>query len=67
MKNTIIPLDMIFIDSGLDVVDILHAVPCEKEPCKRYTSGKKALYVLETNANRFDEKIIGKKAGFTLL
>ncbi len=66
MKNTVIPLDMIFIDSGLDVVDILHAVPCEEEPCELYTPGEKALYVLETNANRFDEKIIGKKAGITL-
>ena len=65
MKNTIIPLDMIFIDADLNIIDILHAVPCEKEPCKMYTPGKKALYVLETNADRFDERIIGKKAEIT--
>lgn len=66
MKNTIIPLDMIFIDADLNIIDILHAVPCEEEPCEMYRPGEKALYVLETNTNRFDEKIIGKKAEITL-
>lgn len=66
MKNTVIPLDMIFIDADFNIVDILHVVPCEEEPCELYTPGEKALYVLETNANRFDEKIIGKKAEITL-
>jgi len=31
-----------------------------------YSPGEKALYVLETNAGRFDERIIGKKAEITL-
>ena len=61
MKNTLIPLDMIFINSDLEVVDVLHAAPCAEDPCKTYTPKEKALYVLETNNGKFDEKIIGKK------
>src|SRR6056297_767591 len=30
MKNTLIPLDIIFINSKLKVVDIFHAQPCQK-------------------------------------
>ncbi|MDP7141034.1 MAG: DUF192 domain-containing protein [Candidatus Woesearchaeota archaeon] len=61
MKNTRIPLDMIFIDSDLNVVDILHAAPCVKDPCKSYAPDEKASYVLETNLGKFDESVIGQK------
>ena len=50
MKNTLIPIDMIFISKDFEVVDILNAVPCEEDPCKRYPSGKPAQYVLEVNS-----------------
>lgn len=55
MKNTLIPLDMIFIDGNFNVVDIKHAVPCKKEPCALYKSSNPAKYVLEVNEN-FTEK-----------
>jgi hypothetical protein len=55
MKNTLISLDMIFIDSNNKIVDIMTAVPCEKEPCKSYTPKAEAKYVLEVNAG-FAEK-----------
>jgi hypothetical protein len=61
MKNTLIPLDIIFIDADFDVVDIFHAVPCAGNVCDSYTPRQKALYVLEVNGNRFNETIIGKK------
>ena len=64
MKNTLIPLDMIFINANMDIVDLLHAVPCVEETCKSYIPVQKALYVLETNAGRFNESIIGRKASF---
>ena len=51
MKNTLIPLDMIFINSNNEIVDIKYAVPCENDPCPLYNPAKPALYVLETNAN----------------
>ena len=50
MKNTLIPLDMIFIDGGLKIVDIKNAVPCKDDPCSLYASKKPARYVLEVNS-----------------
>lgn len=51
MKNTLIPLDIIFISSSLDIVDIVYAEPCEEEPCESYKSKRPAKYVLEVNGN----------------
>lgn len=52
MKNTFIPLDMIFIDNDLRIVDIKKNVqPCVQEnPCPSYPSTGPAKYVLEVNA-----------------
>jgi len=58
MKNTLIPLDMIFINSDLEIVDIISAVPCVEDPCPSYTSTKKSLYVLEVNKGRFSKEVI---------
>lgn len=62
MKNTEIPLDMIFIDSDLKIVDLIHAQPCHQEPCETYSLKNNSLYVLETNINKFNKSIIGQKA-----
>lgn len=51
MKNTLIPLDMIFIDKDFKIINIEHAVPCNQEPCVLYKSAKPAKYVLELNGN----------------
>lgn len=61
MKDTTIPLDMVFINSDLEVVDIRHADPCKKKECKTYSPSKESLYVLEVPQNTFSEKIIGEK------
>ena len=49
MKNTLIPLDIIFIGKDLEIVDIKNAVPCKEENCALYKSSKPAKYVLEVN------------------
>lgn len=49
MKNTLIPLDMIFISTNFVIVDILEAEPCLNDPCQTYASKEKARYVLEVN------------------
>ena len=57
MKNTLIPLDMIFMDGNYKIVDINeNAQPCESgKICMLYVSRKPAKYVLEVNAG-FVEK-----------
>ncbi len=51
MKNTLIPLDMIFVDDNSEIVDIIENVPpCEQDPCPVYPSEEPAQYVLEVNA-----------------
>jgi len=50
MKNTLIPLDMIWMDEDLNVVRVLTAQPCEDEPCTIYMPETEALYTLEINA-----------------
>ena len=49
MKNTLIPLDMLFIGKDMKVVEIKADVPqCITDPCPIYKS-KPAKYVLEIN------------------
>ena len=53
MKNTLIPLDMIWItdvDGESRVVDVQTAQPCEVENCPTFRPAGDALYVLEINA-----------------
>jgi uncharacterized membrane protein (UPF0127 family) len=56
MKNTLIPLDMIWIDSDYHVVYIeRNALPCTSDPCPVFNPGKKAKYVLEINGGLTDK------------
>lgn len=50
MKNTLIPLDIIFIDENSKIINVERAVPCEQTACVTYPSKDKAKYVLEINA-----------------
>lgn len=51
MKNTLIPLDMLFFDDAHKLVAIQpDAQPCRADPCKLYPSNAPARYVLELNA-----------------
>ncbi len=56
MFNTLIPLDIVFLDSNFVVIDIKHGIPLDTTPIK---SSKPCLYALETNLNYF------KKRGIT--
>jgi YVTN family beta-propeller protein len=57
MKNTLIPLDMVFFDSSSKIIDIKENVPpCKQEECPTYPSKEPAQYVLEVNAGFVQEK-----------
>ena len=48
MKNTLIPLDMIWIDESRRVVHVKHDVPpCKADPCPSYDPEVPGRYVLE--------------------
>lgn len=55
MKNTTIPLDIIFVNSTMHIVKIHEAVPCTEDPCGVYPSEKPAQFVVEVNKG-FSEK-----------
>lgn len=51
MKNTRIPLDIMYFDSDLTLVSVSkNARPCIADPCPSYPSAGPAQYVLELNA-----------------
>lgn len=54
MKNTLIPLDIIFIDKNNKIINIEPAIPClpETNNCPLYKPDNKAKYILELNLNK---------------
>ena len=51
MKDALIPLDIIWINSDKEIVFIKENVqPCLEEICETYSGDEKTLYVLELNA-----------------
>ena len=56
MKNTLIPLDIIYLDKNWKIVSIQKmAQPCKADPCPLYPSVGPAKYVLEINAGLSDK------------
>lgn len=56
MKNTYIPLDMIFVSEDMKIVKIHENVPpCEADPCPKYNSDGPIKYVIEVNAGFTEE------------
>ena len=65
MKNTRIPLDMIWIDANRTVVDVKFSVPpCKADPCPNYPPKGDARYVLEVAGDVAKQH--GLKAGDVL-
>ena len=56
MKNTLIPLAWIRLDSDLNIVDIIQMDPCKTEECPSYKPQSEAQYVLEINQFWISEK-----------
>jgi uncharacterized membrane protein (UPF0127 family) len=65
MKNTLVPLDIIWLDDRLNIVYIQNATPpCKSDPCPSYGSLRKARYVLELKSGMAQRE--GLKAGSRL-
>ena len=56
MKNTLIPLAWIRLDSDLKIVDIIQMEPCKTDECPSYKPNSEAQYVLEINQWLTSEK-----------
>ena len=62
MKNVLIPLDIVWINSEQEVVLISENVqPCHREPCSIISPDAKVRYVLEMNS--FKSREMGLRAG----
>ena len=61
MKNTLLPLDIIWISKDKKIVDIQAMQPCTEDPCKSYQPIANSKYVLEVGAGIFYGKL-GDKA-----
>ena len=65
MKNTLIPLDMLYFDTRHRLVSVQANVPpCKADACPTYPSQAPARYVLELSAGTAER--IGVQAGDTL-
>jgi uncharacterized membrane protein (UPF0127 family) len=68
MKNTLIPLDIIWINERKEIVYFATAEPCKADPCGSYAPMQKAKYVLEVNggfAKKHNLKV-GNRIEFTI-
>ncbi|MDD3101538.1 MAG: DUF192 domain-containing protein [Patescibacteria group bacterium] len=69
MKNTLEPLDIIWLDENKQVIFISKNTPiCEKDPCPNYGTEQKSLYVLEIKGGATNQigLNIGDKLDFSL-
>lgn len=63
MKDTLIPLDLVYIGSDWRVAEIARgAQPCVADPCDHYYSQREVRYVLEVNAGFMDAHGISEGA-----
>lgn len=69
MKNTLIPLDILWLDQNANIIHIEEQVqPCYQDPCPVYQASAESLYVLEVNSGFVDKHNISTKSkvGFGL-
>jgi len=57
MKNTLIPLDVIWISGDKKVIDVQTLQPCESEECPSFRPAEKAKYVLEVRVGEFEGNV----------
>ena len=58
MKNTLIPLSVIWLDGNETVIEVKNLPPCKLDPCPIYGVSKPAKYIIELSA-----EVTGIKSG----
>lgn len=66
MKNTKIPLGMVFISKDKKVVNVITAQPCLQDSCATYPSNGPSQYVLEVNAGEAENIKVGDSVSIRL-
>lgn len=59
MKDTLIPLDILFFDGTATLVSQVTMEPCKEDPCPLYSSTVPALFAVEANAGFAERNGIG--------
>src|SRR5262245_37146983 len=68
MKNTLVPLRIVFFDTRGRAVRSMLMTPCRKDPCHIYDPGKQYRYALELSASDVRQaKTIGPSASLRAL
>jgi uncharacterized protein len=58
MKDTLIPLDIIFLNNDYEIVSIKKMKPCTEDPCQSHPSEIPSKYAIEVNAGFTQENNI---------
>ncbi|MEK6873935.1 MAG: DUF192 domain-containing protein [Nanoarchaeota archaeon] len=67
MKDTLIPLDIIWADENMKITDIKEDLtPCKENPCQIYSPEAKAKYALEINSGLVNKLNITNSSKFKL-
>jgi uncharacterized protein len=70
MKDTLIPLDIIWLNPKQEIVYLAKKVPpCRQDPCPSYSPETNALYVLEINSGLSEKRglRVGQRASFHII
>jgi len=57
MKNTLIPLDILWLDENKKIIDFQTAAPCYEDPCPILNPSGTSKYVIELPAGSFVEQV----------
>ncbi|MFV2031791.1 MAG: DUF192 domain-containing protein [Gammaproteobacteria bacterium] len=67
MKNTLIPLTVIWLDENESVITIKQLEPCKTDPCPSFGASRPSRYIIELNAGPHDIKPGDRLPGLKLL